>query len=79
MVKFINLKKRKCMKKYLVWAMLIILMGAIGCQKKGEGEKVGEKLDKVIDNVKHGDAPLKDKGTMEKAGETIDDALKTDK
>ncbi len=64
------------MKIYLVSLAAVSLIGLIGCQEKGAAEKTGERLDEVIDNVKHGDAPFKEKGTMEKVGESIDDSIK---
>ncbi len=51
-------------------------LSLIGCREKGSAEKVGERVDEVIDNVKHGDAPLKEKGTLEKLGESIDDSVR---
>jgi hypothetical protein len=63
------------MKRYLIAIAAATLIGLIGCQEKGPVEKAGERLDEVIDNVKHGDAPLKEKGAMEKLGESIDDSV----
>ena len=56
--------------------MISILIVVTGCDEKGPAEKAGERADEIIDNVKHGDAPLKEKGAMEKAGESINDTLK---
>jgi len=64
------------MKKYLVCLALFAFIGVLGCKEKGAVEKAGERVDEVIDNVKHGDAPLKEKGTLEKMGESIDDSVK---
>lgn len=63
------------MKSCLVCFMVLAFIGVTGCQEKGAVEKAGERMDEVIDNVKHGDAPLKEKGAMEKMGESIDDTL----
>jgi len=56
------------MKKYLTYIAAVTLIGFFGCQQKGDMEKTGERLDEVIDNVRHGDAPMKEKGAMEKMG-----------
>ena len=55
----------------------ICLIGIIGCEKSGPAEKAGARVDEIVDNVKHGDAPLKEKGKMEKVGESIDDTVKS--
>lgn len=67
------------MKKYHVYLFAILLMGLIGCQQKGAGERAGERVDEVIDNVKEGDSPFKQKGTMEKLGESVDEAIQPEK
>jgi hypothetical protein len=64
------------MKKYLICIMLLAFIPTLGCQQKGTNEKAGERADEIIDNIKHGDAPLKNKGPIEKLGETIDDSVK---
>lgn len=66
------------MKKFQVCLLTFILMGLIGCQQQGAGEKAGERLDEVIDNVQDGDSPFKHKGPMEKLGESVDDAVQQD-
>lgn len=66
------------MKKYLACLIALIFIGFLGCQEKGSVEKTGERVDEIIDNVKHGDAPLKEKGPLEKMGESIDDSLKSE-
>ena len=42
------------------------------CKEKGPAEKVGEKMDKAVEEVK---AAVDPKGPVEKAGEKVDDAL----
>ena len=64
------------MKRYIICTLAITLMGLTSCQEKGNLEKAGERMDEVIDNVEHGDAPLKEKGPLEKIGESIDDSVK---
>ena len=64
------------MKKQLFCLLTAGLIGLIGCQERGPAEKAGERVDEVIDNVKHGDNPLKQKGPIEKMGESIDDSIK---
>lgn len=46
------------------------------CAEKGPFEKAGSRADEIADNVKDGDPILHKKGTMEKAGEALDDAVK---
>lgn len=45
------------------------------CQEKGAVEKAGERADEIVDNVKHGEPPLKKKGPIEKIGQSIDETL----
>lgn len=42
------------------------------CREKGPAEKVGEKMDKAVEDVQDAVDP---KGPVEKAGEKVDDAL----
>ena len=65
------------MNKYFRCLAICSLIFLSACESKGSGEKAGERVDEIIDNVKKGDAPLKEKGPMEKMGESIDDSLKT--
>ena len=44
----------------------------VSCREKGPAEKVGESMDKAVENVKDAVDP---KGPVEKAGEKIDNAL----
>ena len=64
-------------------AMLLAVMASLilpGCMEKGLGQKAGERADEIVDNIKKGDSPLKEKGPMEKVGDSIDNAVgKTDK
>lgn len=64
------------MKKIIVLLLGIALIGMIGCQDKGPIQPAGERTDEIIDNVKHEDAPLKEKGALEKAGKSVDETLK---
>lgn len=64
------------MDRYQACLVIVILFGLIGCQEKGAVEKAGERVDEVIDNVQHGDSPLKEKGPLEKLGESVDDSTK---
>ncbi len=63
------------MRKFTLIALAITLIGFIGCEQKGPAEEAGERVDEVVDNIKHGDAPLKKKGAVEKLGDSIDDAV----
>jgi hypothetical protein len=51
---------------------LLIAGGLVACEKKGAGEKAGEKIDKAVVKVQDAVNP---KGPMEKAGEKIDEAV----
>lgn len=62
------------MKLYPVCVALMFL-GLFGCEKQGPIGEAGERIDEIVDNVQHGDAPLKEKGVMEKAGESIDETI----
>ncbi len=43
-----------------MFAATTSLIALFGCQEKGPIEKTGERIDDVIDNVKHGEPPLKE-------------------
>lgn len=60
-------------------ALLVAGLTAAGCREQGSGEKAGERVDEIVDNVKEGEPPLKKKGTLEKTGEAIDEAVTGDK
>ena len=64
-------------KKYLYCLAVVILFGLVSCREKGSGEKTGERIDEIIDNVKEGGPILKKKGTLEKLGESIDNSTKS--
>lgn len=66
----------KSMKEIILVLIAVTLIGLIGCEETGPAAKAGERVDEVIDNIKHGDAPLKEKGTLEKMGDSIDDVVK---
>ena len=55
------------------------LTACLGCHKQGPLESAGNRADEIVDNVREGEPPLKKKGTMEKAGESLDDAIHTDR
>lgn len=63
------------MKYLLALVVLMALIGNFGCQKKGPTEKVGKKVDEMVDKVKEGENILKQKGPMEKFGESIDESV----
>ena len=67
------------MKKIILISLLTILFAGCDQQKEGPLEKAGERADEIGDNIKEGKAPLHQKGTMEKAGESVDKTLHTDK
>ena len=62
------------MNRNLGYVMTLLLIFALtSCQDKNSAENAGERVDEIIDNIKDGDPPLKNKGAMEKAGEFIDE------
>ena len=65
----------------LVISGLLVLLP--GCEKKGDAEKAGEKIDNAIESVKEKVEEAKDsltnKGPAEKAGEKIDKAIENAK
>lgn len=65
----------KTKKRFIQVLLLVCLLPLTACAEKGRGERAGERVDEIIDNVKDGDAPLKKKGAFEKVGESIDDSV----
>jgi hypothetical protein len=63
------------MKKTILFVLVVCACALIGCEQKGPAERAGERADEIVDNVKEGDPPLKNKGTMEKLGESIDETV----
>jgi hypothetical protein len=66
----------------LLCTLLLLIIGIIGCTKKdndGALEKAGERLDQAVENIKDGESPLKEKGTMEKLGEAVDKKVDPEK
>ncbi len=65
----------------LVISGLLVLLP--GCEKKGDAEKAGEKIDNAIESVKEKVEEAKDsltnKGPAEKAGEKIDKVIENAK
>lgn len=58
---------------------LLLFVGIGGCEKEGPAEKIGEKIDQSIEEVKDvaeeaGDK-LTDQGPAEELGEKIDDSV----
>lgn len=49
-----------------------LVASIVSCREKGPAEKAGEKVDKVVEDVKDAVDP---KGPVEKAGEKVDKAL----
>ena len=66
------------MKLYIRAILNIFLLTSIflvACQQKSSAEKAGERVDDIVDNVKHGETPLKNKGPVEKLAESIEDSV----
>ena len=59
---------RKMVVPFLAAAMLV-MVGAVGCEKQGPAEEAGEKLDNALQDGKDG---AKDVG--EKMGDALEDA-----
>jgi hypothetical protein len=49
-----------------------LVASVVSCREKGPAEKVGESVDKAVEDVKDAVDP---KGPVEKAGEKVDKAL----
>lgn len=59
----------------LIGALALVgLQGMTSCKKKGPAEKLGEDIDRLIEDAQKAAEPKK--GSAEKVGEKIDDALK---
>lgn len=54
---------------------LVFILVLSGCEREGPAERAGERGDEIIENIKDGDAPLKERGPLEKTGDAIDDAV----
>ncbi len=63
------------MRRHLMLVPALALLALSGCPEKGPAQKVGERTDEIVDNVKKGDPPFKEQGTMEKMGDSIDEAM----
>lgn len=63
-------------KLSILSASLLIAVGIAACEKKGTAEKVGEKIDKTVEQAKDKvqDA-IKPEGPMEKTGKKIDETV----
>ncbi len=62
-----------------ILCVMFAIMVLTGCERKGEMERTGERLDEIGENIKDGENPLRKKGAMEKAGETIDKSIDSQK
>lgn len=52
--------------------LFTFIASLVSCKEKGPAEKLGENLDKAVEDVKDTVDP---KGPVEKAGEKVDEAL----
>lgn len=66
------------MKRYIV-LVLIVAFILPACERPGGGERAGERVDEIVDNVKEGEAPLKRKGPLEELGESLDETTRSDR
>jgi hypothetical protein len=68
---------KKWMNQAFAVAPLVVMLGALagfaGCEDKGPAEKVGESVDKGVQNAKDAVIPP---GPGEAAGRSVDKALK---
>ena len=63
-------------KLSILSASLLIAAGIFACEKKGTAEKVGEKIDKTVEQAKDKvQDVVKPEGPMEKAGKKIDETV----
>ena len=62
--------RRHGFKTYLWPSVLICAAFLIGCAGEGSAEKVGRKIDEVMEEIRHGD-----EGPLEKVGRKTDEAL----
>jgi len=59
------------MKRFALTALAVGLLSlSLGACEKGPAEKAGEKLDDVVEDIRHGD-----ESTLEKAGRKTDEAI----
>lgn len=67
------------LKKFSVLSVsLLIVAGLFACEKKGTAEKVGEKIDKTVEQAKDKvQDVVKPEGPMEKAGKKIDETVES--
>jgi predicted small lipoprotein YifL len=62
------MKMRNALSTLLVAALLSATMMTAACERKGPGEKAGEKIDKATDKVAD---TINPKGPAEKAGRAV--------
>ena len=62
--------RRHSFRTSLSSSVLICAALMIGCAEEGSAEKVGRKIDEVMEEIKHGD-----EGPLEKVGRKTDEAL----
>ena len=59
------------MKRFTLTALAVGLLAlSLSACEKGPAEKAGEKLDDVVEDIRHGD-----EGALEKAGRKTDEAI----
>ena len=65
----------------LSFVLSMAVGGLIGCQPHDPGpfEKAGTRAEEIKDNIEEGKNPLHKKTPLEKAGESVDKTLGTDK
>jgi hyperosmotically inducible protein len=68
-------------KKFsILFVSLLIAAGLFACEKKGSAEKVGEKIDKTVEQAKDKvQDVVKPEGPMEKTGKKIDETVESAK
>ena len=68
-------------KKFsILFVTLLIATGLFACEKKGTAEKVGEKIDKTVEQAKDKvQDVVKPEGPMEKTGKKIDETVESAK
>lgn len=64
----------RAMKGFVVTGLALgVASGSLGCPEKGAMEKAGEKVDEVVDDIRHpNEGPIEEAGR--KFGEAVEDA-----
>src|ERR1700748_3009807 len=78
------LRRLKMLRNVILAGLVgVVALGAAGCEKRGVGERAGEKIDHTVDTIKNGGhEPVGDSikddvnKAQDKAADAVDDAKK---